>query len=248
MNLTGNQKLLILGIVVVVILYLVYMQKEGAETVSAKSETKPEIKPVTKSEPKLVATKSTAETETRSVDTSLSTVTLKEDKSLPKSESDKLLLQKMKSKNSATDGQYKRVNYADGNRLGSTKNLDDFFEQGNPLNESDNSKFLPNDIGANQASYSGSPRKELSDDEKFNASALLPKEEKKDWFEDVTPQKIKNRHLINIYRPIGVNTVITSRKNGSLDLRGNPVNPKTFVSPFLNSSIEPDVNARGICT
>jgi hypothetical protein len=93
----------------------------------------------------------------------------------------------------------------------------------------------------------GRPRRELSDEEKFNASELLPKEERQDWFEDVTPQKIKNRHLINIYRPIGVNTVITSRKNPSLDLRGNPVNPKTFVSPFLNSSIEPDVNARGIC-
>lgn len=227
MNLTGNQKLLILGVVVAVILYLVYMQKENAENVSMDN------------------VESTSDAETASVDSS---VISEEDKTLTKSDTDKILLQKMTTKNSATEGEYKHVNYAEGNRPSGTQNLDDFFEQGNPLNDNENANYLPNDAGTNHASYAGKPRKELSEDEKFNASALLPKEERQDWFEDVTPQKIKNRHLINIYRPIGVNTVITSRKNGSLDLRGNPVNPKTFVSPFLNSSIEPDVNARGICT
>jgi hypothetical protein len=155
---------------------------------------------------------------------------------------------KMRNKNSARNGEYKKVSYSGNTRDQSgTQSLDDFFDIGNPLNENENSDYYPNDEGSSLAAYSGSPRRELSDEEKFNASALLPKEEKQDWFDDVTPQKIKNRHLINIYRPIGVNTVITSRKNPSLDLRGNPVNPKTFVSPFLNSSIEPDVNARGIC-
>jgi hypothetical protein len=231
MNLTGNQKLLILGVVVVVILYLVYMQKEGAENVAPTD-----------------VSGSTNDADTKSIDTSMTSVVLETDKTLPQSDSDKLLLQKMTTKNSAKEGEYKNVSFAEGARPSGTQNLDDFFEQGNPLNASDNANFLPNDIGTDHAAYSGKPRKELSDDEKFNASSLLPKEEKQDWFEDVTPQKIKNRHLINIYRPIGVNTVITSRKNGSLDLRGNPVNPKTFVSPFLNSSIEPDVNARGICT
>lgn len=233
MPLSGNQKLLILVVVVVVILYLVYMQKEGAETVSASGV--PAV--VVASEPVVQA----------QAQPTVSSVIVP-DETLKQSETDKLLLDKMTTKNTATGGEYKKISYAEGNRDSSSKNLDDFFEQGNPLSDNENAAFLPNDTGAGYASYSGKPRKELSDDEKFNASALLPKEEKQDWFEDVTPQKIKNRHLINIYRPIGVNTVITSRKNGSLDLRGNPVNPKTFVSPFLNSSIEPDVNARGICT
>ena len=244
MNLTGNQKLSILGLVVVVILYLVYMQKEGATNVSPSSDVLPNelaanIKPLeSKSQVNQDST----------IGRQLPSVILEDDQTMKKSDSDKLLLQKMTTKNSAQNNEYKQVSFADGKRDSSSKNLDDFFEQGNPLNSSENTNFLPNDNGVALASYSGKARKELSDDEKFNASALLPKEEKQDWFEDVTPQKIKNRHLINIYRPIGVNTVITSRKNGSLDLRGNPVNPKTVVSPFLNSSIEPDVNARGICT
>ncbi len=237
MPLSGNQKLLILVVVVVVILYLVYMQKEGAESVSP--TTTPTVAQTVGEVPK-VAVKLAEETTVKPV--------IVQDETLKQSETDKLLLDKMTTKNTATGGEYKQISYADGKRDATSKNLDDFFEQGNPLSDNENAAFLPNDTGSGFASYSGKPRKELSDDEKFNASALLPKEEKQDWFEDVTPQKIKNRHLINIYRPIGVNTVITSRKNGSLDLRGNPVNPKTFVSPFLNSSIDPDVNARGICT
>lgn len=233
MNLTKNQQLVILAVVVIIVVYFIYFRQENATNVPSESDSDHN---------------KNNDVDTKSYDSSLSSVVIEEDKSMPRSESDKLLLQKMLSKNSAKDGEYKDVSYATGKRFEKSSDLDKFFEQGDPLNSSENANFLANDNNDNLASYSGKPRKELSDDEKFNASALLPKEEKQDWFEDVTPQKIKNRHLINIYRPIGVNTVITSRKNGSLDLRGNPVNPKTFVSPFLNSSIEPDVNARGICT
>lgn len=233
MGLTKNEKLIIFAAVIVVVLYLVYTQKqkEGVETVVNDSD--------------------------KTSNNMVNSVIIEEDNTLQKSDSDELLLRKMTSKNSATRDKYKTINYAEGDRNGSVSNLDAFFEQGNPMNGNENDNFMPSEDNkkyslniykTDQASpYFGKPRRELSDDEKFNASELLPKEEKQDWFEDVTPQKIKNRHLINIYRPIGVNTVITSRKNPSLDLRGNPVNPKTFVSPFLNSSIEPDVNARGIC-
>jgi hypothetical protein len=236
MALTKNEMLFILAVVVAVVIYFMYVSQENATSVGADASNNMD----------------TGSVDTRSidsVDTSLSSVILETDKSLPQSDSEKVLLQKMTSKNSAKPGEYKEVSYSNGNRNGNTKDLDAFFEQGDPLNSNENSAFTPNSDSLDLfAAFSGKPRKELSDEEKFNASALLPKEERQDWFEDVTPQKIKNRHLINIYRPIGVNTVITSRKNGSLDLRGNPVNPKTFVSPFLNSSIEPDVNARGICT
>jgi hypothetical protein len=238
MNLTGNQKLLILGGLVLIALYLIYKQKEGAESVSANTVNDKESSD----------NETVSHSETVSHESSLSSVIREDDKTIPKNESDKTLIKKMTHKDSAKHGEYKKVSYAGNVRDQSgTQNLDDFFDIGNPLNENENADYYPNDEGNALAAYSGSPRKELSDEEKFNASALLPKEEKQDWFDDVTPQKIKNRHLINIYRPIGVNTVITSRKNPSLDLRGNPVNPKTFVSPFLNSSIEPDVNARGIC-
>ena len=242
MALTGTQKILLLTVLVGMLLYLVYMQKENLVSLTSTSEENDENSNASS------GSESDILDETNSVESSVNI----EDESLPQGDSDKVLLNKMTSKNSAKNGQYKTMNFAEGgkNRDNSVDNLNQFFEQGNPLNADENGGFMPNDtVSGSLAQYNGAkPRTELSDDEKFNASALLPKEERQDWFEDVTPQKIKNRHLINIYRPIGVNTVITSRKNGSLDLRGNPVNPKTFVSPFLNSSIEPDTNARGIST
>jgi hypothetical protein len=239
MNLTENQKLLLLGGLVLVVLYLVFSKRENLAAASANSVSSSEDN----------ESRDTASSDSsQSAESSLDTVVRKDDPTIPKSQSDKDLVRKMRNKDSAKEGEYKKVSYAGNTRdQTGTQSLDDFFDIGNPLNENENADYFPNDEGSNLAAYSGSPRRELSDEEKFNASALLPKEEKQDWFDDVTPQKIKNRHLINIYRPIGVNTVITSRKNPSLDLRGNPVNPKTFVSPFLNSSIEPDVNARGIC-
>jgi hypothetical protein len=238
MALTGTQQLILLGVLLGLLVYLVYMQKENLLPVGDSND---------ENDNNSQGSSEDSDTQSSSVVSSINI----EDESLTQADSDKVLLRKMTNKNSAKQGEYKTMNYAEGgkNRDNSISNLDQFFEQGNPLNAEENGGFMPNDTSDGLAQYNGAKlRTELSDEEKFNASALLPKEERQDWFEDVTPQKIKNRHLINIYRPIGVNTVITSRKNGSLDLRGNPVNPKTFVSPFLNSSIDPDVNARGICT
>jgi hypothetical protein len=141
-----------------------------------------------------------------------------------------------RGKNANTSGQPKQVSYKDGQR-GGPGELDKFFMSGNVENAAENAEFAPSDyVSGKLAAYAT----------KKTDEGLLPVEEK-DWFEDVTPTKIKNRHLINIYRPVGVNTISTSLKNPSLDIRGAPANPKTVVSPFLNSSIEPDLNIKGLC-
>lgn len=141
-----------------------------------------------------------------------------------------------RGKNANTSNEPKQVSFRDGRR-GGPADLDRFFMNGNAENAAENAEFGPADyVSGKLAAYTA----------KKTDEGLLPVEEK-DWFEDVTPTKIKNRHLINIYRPVGVNTVSTSLKNPSLDIRGSPANPKTVVSPFLNSSIEPDHNIRGLC-
>jgi hypothetical protein len=157
------------------------------------------------------------------------------------------LLKRMHSKNSSGEG-YKKVSYRDGRRGGKSDSLDKFFEDGTQFS-GDNGSFKPNDDGdSGLAPYVPGKRKRRGGEEdKFNAGEFLPKEANNDWFEDVHAVSVKNRHLINIYRPIGVNTVSSTLKNPSLDLRGAPANPKTFVSPFNNSSIEPDHNIKGLC-
>ena len=80
---------------------------------------------------------------------------------MPQSESDKLLLQKMLSKNSAKNGEYKDVSYATGKRFEKSSDLDKFFEQGDPLNSSENANFLANDNNDNLASRSEEHTSEL---------------------------------------------------------------------------------------
>ena len=66
-----------------------------------------------------------------------------------------------------------------------------------------------------------------------------------DWF-DVAPEPIsvKNRHLINITKPIGINTIGSSLKIATHDIRGTPSQPKNIVAPWLLSSIQPDINLK----
>ena len=82
----------------------------------------------------------------------------------------------------------------------------------------------------------------------FKADDLLPNDVNKDWFEtDFSQAKVKvdQDNLINTERyVVGVNTVGQSLKNASYDLRAAPPNPKVTVSPWNQSSIEPDYNIR----
>lgn len=154
----------------------------------------------------------------------------------------------------AAGEKYKTVSYLDGERANySSLDAQDSYET--QLAESidyssstNNDKFVPSDNGnGNYASYEQHKTdytvKELMDSDK-----LLPKDEDKDWFDTVPePIKVKNRHLINVNRPIGIDTVGSSMKIACRDLRGNIPAPKYVVSPFLNSSVEPDVATVGFC-
>ena len=102
--------------------------------------------------------------------------------------------------------------------------------------------FVPMDeTDGKFSSFKGkSKAKRLQTEEMFNVDNLLPKEKNPDWFDSVPePINVKDKRLININRPMGVNTVGTSRKNASSDMRGSIPSPK-FTPPWGISSIEPD--------
>jgi hypothetical protein len=84
-----------------------------------------------------------------------------------------------------------------------------------------------------------------NDDDLFDVNKVLPLEVINDWF-DVAPEPIsvKNRHLINITKPIGINTIGSSLKIATHDIRGTPSQPKNIVAPWLLSSIQPDINLK----
>jgi hypothetical protein len=86
---------------------------------------------------------------------------------------------------------------------------------------------------------------------KYNAADFLPKEVNSDWFDtDFSQAKVSvgDDKLINTDRyVIGINTVGQSLKNASYDIRGTIANPKFTISPWNNSTYEPDFNLKSLC-
>jgi len=80
----------------------------------------------------------------------------------------------------------------------------------------------------------------------LTAPELLPNDPNSKWAQ-VNPQgagDIAGKNYLNAGALIGVNTVGQSLRNASWDLRSEPANPQVAVSPWFNSTIEPDVNRR----
>jgi len=55
------------------------------------------------------------------------------------------------------------------------------------------------------------------------------------------PVSVNNPNLIPVLKSIPVNSVMGLNRNATYDIRAEPPCPKTVVSPFLNSSIMPDI-------
>lgn len=86
-------------------------------------------------------------------------------------------------------------------------------------------------------------------DDLFNVKEMLPKEENKKWFDTVPLQATKNvpgKKFIDPKLHFGVDTVGSSKRNGTHDIRGDIPNPKVEF-PFNNSTIDEDNNIRGFC-
>lgn len=83
----------------------------------------------------------------------------------------------------------------------------------------------------------------------LTSAQLLPRDENKDWFQ-VPNSKFNLMQAVDLEIPeikIGVDTVGQSRKNATYDLRTAPACPKFVVSPWSNSTIEPDYNTKPLC-
>jgi hypothetical protein len=165
---------------------------------------------------------------------------------------------KYTSRNHAS-GEYKNVSYngaARGN-IG-TSDWDQFFDSNNNIiadsQSGSNNQFSPStELEGNFASFESDgnapcgSNQNCKPEELFDVDKYLPQEVNDDWFEvQPEPVSVKNRHLINVTKPIGINTIGTSLRNASYDIRGTPACPKFVVSPWLQSSIEPDTNLKPV--
>lgn len=164
---------------------------------------------------------------------------------------------KFNSRNKARDGEYKKSSYSGAMRgsLGPS-DWDEYFDSNNNVIGSgqggSGDKFMPVDETNNGFAVFKTKGKavcgsnqDCEPEDLFDVDKYLPQEVNDDWYEVMPePVSIKNRHLVNITKPIGVNTIGSSKKNANYDLRAAPVNPKNIVSPWGNSSIDPDISIK----
>ena len=82
--------------------------------------------------------------------------------------------------------------------------------------------------------------------EQMNPVDLLPQDNNSQWAQ-VNPTgagDIQGKNFLSAGALIGVNTVGQSLRNANYQLRSEPANPQVNVSPWQQSTIEPDLNRR----
>jgi hypothetical protein len=75
---------------------------------------------------------------------------------------------------------------------------------------------------------------------------LFPKDAQSQFAENTpnAPGALGDQNFLNAGFHVGVNTVGQSLRNANRQLRSEPPNPQVKVSPWLQSTIEPDINRR----
>jgi len=143
-----------------------------------------------------------------------------------------------------------------------SNNLDVYFQNSGETDLNRNT-FGPNDSSSIGADLSTAYENPLPKDScrdcidfsknkqrKYNSRDYLPQDVNDEWFEtDFSNAKyqVDDDKLINTDKyVVGINTVGQSLKNPSYDIRGTIPNPKITVSPWNQSTIEPDFNLKSL--
>lgn len=123
------------------------------------------------------------------------------------------------------------------------------------IEEKIKSKFNNNDelgvliTNPEYAEYKGSNNK-LTKRDLMDSSLLLPgkvsEQLKKDFNLPPEAVKLDNNNLITVNKSIGVNTVGSSLRNASHDIRGDMLVGKSYQGPWNMSTIEADINNVGL--
>jgi hypothetical protein len=112
----------------------------------------------------------------------------------------------------------------------------------------------PHSIGGNAAPSLSEESRQPSGQQSYSQTVLAP--------EELLPQgglgaswaatnpvgagDLKGQNFLSPSYHYGINTVGQSLRNANLDVRSDPPNPRAPVSPFMNSTIEPDMYRRAL--
>lgn len=119
------------------------------------------------------------------------------------------------------------------------------------MSSSDIEKYAEPNIGTFQSRAKSQKDKVLAmydTDNHLPNKKLLNKDQTKGYQILDNPTTVSNPNLIPVLRSIPVSSIMGSNKNSSYDIRAEPPAPKMAISPFNNSSIQPNMyNANRAC-
>ena len=97
-----------------------------------------------------------------------------------------------------------------------------------------------------EGSFSGSGnRNECLPRDVLNPDELLPSSlSPNNWDTPANPGGLDGPNFLNPEHLVGINTVGQSLRNANRQLRSEPPNPQVKVSPWLQTTIEPDINRK----
>ena len=140
-------------------------------------------------------------------------------------------------------GEYTNDGQADADIIhANPSNASDMQDTVSPMTEGFQNPTTPSPVPFAEAEKPTNcyPKNQLAPQE------LLPNDPNSKWAQ-VNPMAsgdIAGKNFLNAGALIGVNTVGQSLRNASWDLRSEPPNPQTQVSPWMQSTIEPELQRR----
>ena len=113
--------------------------------------------------------------------------------------------------------------------------------QGVPMPVDDSSVYNQLDsVAASASSTMGLPAN-CSGQANINPADLLPKDNNSSWnLKPMGSGDFLGVNLLSAGQLIGVDTIGSSLRNANLQVRSEPPNPQLQVSPWMNTTIEPD--------
>ena len=108
-----------------------------------------------------------------------------------------------------------------------------------PVGQNEVFSNVPN--GSTTSTYGLSPVPRANP--QYDPSELLPKDINSQWAQlnPAGSADFKNVNLLKAGSLIGIDTIGSTLRNANLQERSEPPNPTTSVSPWLNTTIEPDL-------
>jgi hypothetical protein len=83
--------------------------------------------------------------------------------------------------------------------------------------------------------------------DRLTADDLLPKDAANSKWAQLNPAgqgDVRDQNFLTAGYHVGINTTGSSKRNANLQLRSEPINPQNVVSPWQQSTIEPNVYQR----